>query len=458
MSDPRQGDLGLTAPVYSVSQLVAEVSTALSSGWRRVAVAGQACEVRRYTSGHVYFALKDATAKLPAVLWRTDALRLRFALEEGMDVVATGTLCLYAARGQFQMQVATLQPVGVGAMQLAFEQLKRRLAAEGLFEPGRKRALPFLPKRVGIVTSPQGAALRDILNVLGRRHRDLHLTIFPARVQGEGSVPQLIEGLRALARLGCDVVILARGGGSAEDLAAFNDERLARAIAASPVATISAVGHETDWTIADLVADLRAPTPSAAAELVVGAKAEIVRRVFQARRGLANLARRRVAEARGRVAQAARAEALMRFRYTLLRRRDRFEAAQGAILEIVASRPKMLGDRLARAAEGLSAARRLLQIAPRRETARRLEASLRSAARSAVAASRARLGTAAGRLRALDPLAILARGYAVVYPEGTAAPLTDAARASAGDRLRIRLSRGEIDATVTARREGASRS
>jgi len=449
VSESRQGELGFAAPVYGVGQLLAEVSAALSTGWRRVAVAGQACEVRRYASGHVYFALKDATAKLPAVLWRTDALRLPFQLEEGMEVVATGTLCLYAARGQFQMQVLALQPVGVGAMQLALDQLKRRLAAEGLFGAERKRALPFLPRRIGIVTSPQGAAIRDILNVLRRRHRNLHLTIFPARVQGEGSVSQMIEGLRALARLGCDVIVLARGGGSAEDLAAFNDERLARAIAASPVPTVSAVGHEIDWTIADFVADLRAPTPSAAAELVVGAKEEIVRRVAQARRGLALLARRRLAEAQGRVGRAAGAEALVRFRYVLLRRRDRFDAARATILELVASRPRALAERLARAAEGLGGVRRLLQIGRRRDSARRLDAALRTAMRGSAAASRARLATAAGRLRALDPLAILSRGYAVVYREDSRVPVRDADRVSPGDRLRIRVARGEIRASVT---------
>jgi len=449
VSESRQGELGFAAPVYGVSQLLAEVSTALSNGWRRVAVAGQACEVRRYASGHVYFSLKDATAKLPAVLWRTDALRLPFELEEGMEVVATGTLCLYAARGQFQMQVLALQPVGVGAMQLALDQLKRRLAAEGLFDADRKRALPFLPRRIGIVTSPQGAAIRDILNVLRRRHRDLHLTIFPARVQGEGSVSQIVEGLRALARMGCDVIVLARGGGSAEDLAAFNDERLARAIAASPVPTVSAVGHETDSTNAHFVADLRAPTPSAAAELVVGVKEEIVRRVAQARRGLALLARRRLADARGRVGRAAGAEALVRFRYVLLRRRDRFDAAREAILDLVASRPRALAGRLARAAEGLAGVRRLLQIGRRRDSARRLDAALRIGMRGSTAAARARLAAAAGRLRALDPLAILSRGYAVVYPEGSAVPVRDAESVSAGDRLRIRVARGEIRAAVT---------
>ena len=444
-----QAEFPFAARVYSVSQLVAEVSGALSIGWRRISVAGQACEVRRYPSGHVYFALKDETAKLSAILWRSDALRLPFALEEGMQVVATGTLGVYPARGQFQMQVSTLQPVGVGAMQVALEQLKRKLEAEGLFDADRKRPLPFLPRRVGVVTSPQGAAIRDIVNVLKRRHPDLRVTIFPARVQGEGAVLQMMEGLRALPRLGCDVVVLARGGGSAEDLAAFNDERLARALASCPVPTISAVGHETDWTLVDFVADVRAATPSAAAEIVVGAKEEIVRRVGQARRGLAQLCRRKVAEVRERLSSAVRAESLVRFRYALLRRRDRFDAAREALDAIVSSRPAELGRRAAGARARLFAASRLLRLERRSGDAERLGRSIAEKMRMRLAARRARRGSGAGRLRALDPLAILARGYAVVYREGApGSPLTDAAAVRAGERLKIRLARGGIGAVV----------
>ncbi len=445
MSDT-QAEFSFAAPVYTVSQLLAEVSAALTRGWRQVAVAGQACEVRRYPSGHVYFALKDETGKLPSVMWRSDAQRLPFQLEEGMEVVVTGTLCLYAARGQFQMQVSGIQPIGVGAMQLALEQLKRKLSAEGLFDADRKRPLPSLPRRVGIVTSPQGAAIRDILNVLKRRHPDLRVTIFPARVQGEGAVAQLREGLRALARLGCDVIVLARGGGSAEDLAAFNDEGLARAVAGSAVPTISAIGHETDWTLVDFVADLRAPTPSAAAELVVGAKEEIVRRVSHALRSLGQHSRRRLAEIRGRVTAASRAESLVRFRYLLLRRRDRFEAARDALEARIALRPRALADRLDRAIEGLASSRRMLQIDARRIRVERRQEALRDGIRRKTAAARSRFAGASGRLHALDPLAILTRGYAVVYREGS--PLTDARRAAAGDRLKIRLARGEVRATV----------
>ena len=444
-----QGELPFASRVYGVSQLIAEVSGALSSGWRRVAVAGQACEVRRYASGHVYFALKDTTAKLAAVLWRSDALRLSFQLEEGMEVVATGTLGIYAARGQFQLQVSSVRPIGVGAMQVALEQLKRKLASEGLFDASRKRPLPFLPRCVGVVTSPQGAAIRDIVNVLARRHPDLRITIFPARVQGEGAVVQLVEGLRVLPRLGCDVVVLARGGGSAEDLAAFNDERLARALAASPVPTISAVGHETDWTLVDFVADVRAATPSAAAEIVIGAKQEIVRRVGLARRGLAQFSRRKLAELKERLAAATRAESLVRFRYSLLRRRDRFDAARDALEAIVASRPAALAGRVGRANARLSAAGRLLRLEARRGDAAKLGDAVAGRMRAQLAARRARLATGAGRLRALDPLAILSRGYAVVYrSRSPGAPLTDASALRPGERLDIRLARGGIGAVV----------
>jgi len=391
-------------PIYRVSQLLAEVSSALAAGWKRVAVAGQACDVRAQRSGHVYFSLKDETGKLSAVLWRSDALRVPFRLEEGMEVVATGTLCIYAARGQFQMQVSALEPIGVGAMQLAFEQTRKRLAAEGLFEKARKRPLPALPKRIGIVTSPDGAAIRDILTVLKRRHPNLRVTIFPARVQGEGAVGELVEGIRFFNRSGgLDVIIVARGGGSLEDLAPFNDERLVRALAASGLPTISAIGHETDWTLCDDVADLRAPTPSAAAELVVGVEEEFERRVGTARRTLLQMAQRRIAELRWRVSRARQAESLVRFRYALMRRRDRLESAAERLDE-------RIGVRLER--------------------------------------SRSRFANAAEKLGALDPLAVLKRGYAVVFREGSSTPLRSARGLEPGTPLRVRLAEGGLRVTV----------
>ncbi len=391
-------------PIYRVSQLLAEVNTALSGGWRRVSVAGEACEVRPYPSGHIYFALKDEAAKISAVLWRSDAVRLPFRLEEGMQVVATGTLGIYSARGQFQIQVSDVKPIGAGALAIAFEQLRKKLAGEGLFDEARKRALPALPKRIGMVTSPDGAAVRDILAVLQRRHPNLHITIFPARVQGEGAAAEIAEGIRVLNRLArFDVIIVARGGGSAEDLAAFNDERLVRALAASAIPTISAVGHETDWTLCDHVADLRAPTPSAAAELVIGVQEEISRRLAQARRSLFQTARRRTSELRARVSQARRAEALVRFPYVLMRRRDRVESASERLEERMRARMER---------------------------------------------SRSRLSNASDRTAALDPLAVLRRGYAIVYREGSDSPLRSPRGLAPGTPLRVRLADGDLRATV----------
>jgi exodeoxyribonuclease VII large subunit len=303
------------------------------------------------------------------------------------------------------MQVSSLKPVGAGALSIAFEQLRKRLAAEGLFDEAKKRALPALPKRIGIVTSPDGAAIRDILTILKRRHPSLWITLFPARVQGEGAAHELAEGVRALNRIGrFDVIIVTRGGGSAEDLAGFNDERLVRALADSAIPTLSAVGHETDWTLCDHVADLRAPTPSAAAELVVGVQEDMSRRVDRARRSLLQMAQRRIAELRARVAQARRAESLVRFRFTLMRKRDRLDAAVDALRAAALARPERLKGRV--------------------ESARRA-------------------------LSALDPLAVLKRGYAVVYREGSGSPLRSGRGVDTGTALRIRLASGGLRAEVT---------
>ena len=393
------------ARVYTVGEILAEVSEALSTGWRHVSVVGQVCDLKRYPSGHVYFSLKDEGGKLSAVMWRSDATRLRFTLEEGLETVARGTLGLYAARGQFQIQVEGIEPVGIGALALAFEQLKRRLSAEGLFAAARKRPLPQLPKRIALVTSPSGAAVSDILHVLSRRHPRIVVTIFPVRVQGPEAAGEIAEAIRRANRVGIfDVLLLARGGGSAEDLAAFNDEGLARAIAASAIPTISAVGHETDWTIADLVADLRAPTPSAAAEIVIGAEEELERRLKLAVRSLRQSVARRLAQMRHLATRASSAESLHRFRYRVSRERLRFDGARATAARAVR---------------------------------RRLEAA------------RGTLTALGAQLSALDPLAVLARGYAVAFPAGGGRPVTDAAAVAIGDRLRIRLHRGALGVTVT---------
>ncbi len=305
---------------YTVSELLAEVGSTLRTAWRDVSVVG---EIGRFDlrGGHGYFTLKDRTAAVSAIIFASDLRRVPFQLEPGLEVVARGALDLYAPQGKFQIKVHAIEPVGRGALQLAFEQLKARLAAEGLFGAERKRPIPRLPRAIAVVTSPTGAVIRDILHVLSRRYDGLAVTVYPVRVQGELAAAEIVAAIRHLNRRGgFDVLIVARGGGSPEDLAPFNDERVARALAASGIPTISGVGHETDWTICDLVADLRAPTPSAAAELVCERKDEIARRVAKDRtqllrgdagpdRDLAGPARRPLARrgARGIPAAARRA-------------------------------------------------------------------------------------------------------------------------------------------------------
>ena len=244
----------------------------VESGFADVAVEGELSNCKLWHTGHLYFTLKDAGAQIRGVMFRSAVRQLKFKAEDGQHVVARGRISVYDAKGEYQLVCEALEPKGLGALQLAFEQLKKRLDAAGLFDPARKRPLPVLPRKIGVVTSLDGAAIRDILSVLAKRYPQAHVVIRPARVQGEGAAQDIARGLQMIARVeGVDVVIVGRGGGSIEDLWAFNEEIVARAIAACPVPVISAVGHETDVTIADFVADLRAPTPSAAAERVVPA-------------------------------------------------------------------------------------------------------------------------------------------------------------------------------------------
>jgi exodeoxyribonuclease VII large subunit len=435
--------------VYRVSEIVEEVSRVLRVTWNDVRVAGEISGLRRPASGHVYFDLKDDDSSLSAVLFRSDAARLRFRPEDGLEVVARGALGLYAARGQFQLQVVTLEPVGIGALQLAFEQMKKKLEAEGLFDPARKRPLPYLPGRIGIVTSPDGAAVRDILQVLGRRYENLRVTICPARVQGAGASEEIARGIRLLNRVGTfDVLIVARGGGSLEDLSPFNEEIVARALAASRIPTISAVGHETDVTIADLVADLRAPTPSAAAELVVGAKQEISRRVSQAQRLLLGASRARLAEARSRVAAASRAKGLLRFPYDVARLRARVRAAGERLVPAIRRKPLELHRRFRVAAVSLLRFPRTIEISRKKEGIGHRSGRLKRALRTRLSDLASTLASSAGKLATLDPLAILSRGYAVAYRENDRSPLKDASTVRRGDAVRVRLARGALRTRV----------
>ncbi|MGZ8867439.1 MAG: exodeoxyribonuclease VII large subunit, partial [Thermoanaerobaculia bacterium] len=279
---------------YTVSELIKQINIDFFR-YNDIGVEGEVSNYLRAASGHHYFSIKDAKAQMRVVLFATNARYLKFKIENGLKLIVRGRLSIYEAKGEFQLNAVTAEPVGLGALQLAFEQLKKRLAEEGLFDAARKKPIPMLPQRIAVVTSPAGAALRDILNVLGRRFQGLSLQIYPVRVQGAGAAQEIAAALRNLSRWDLhDVVLICRGGGSLEDLWPFNEEVVARAIAACTIPTIAGVGHETDFTIADLVADLRAPTPSAAAEIVVRAKSEISNQIDNSVRRVRHLIETRV--------------------------------------------------------------------------------------------------------------------------------------------------------------------
>src|SRR6266566_2227912 len=291
-----------TRTVLTVTELTVRVRDLLEQEFYEVWVEGELSGCRVWNTGHMYFTLKDGASQVRSVIFRSALRYLKFKPADGLRVVARGKVSVYEPKGEYQLVCEHLEPHGLGALQLAFDQLKKRLQDEGLFDAARKRPLPALPRKIGIVTSLDGAAIRDIINVLRRRYAHAHLVVRPARVQGEGAALDIARGIRALARLaGVDVIIVARGGGSLEDLWAFNEEVVARAIAGSPVPIISAVGHETDVTIADFVADVRAPTPSAAAELVVSAKDEFCGRIDRLHDGLRAATRRGIQERARRV-------------------------------------------------------------------------------------------------------------------------------------------------------------
>jgi exodeoxyribonuclease VII large subunit len=388
----------------SVSELTSMVKGLLEEAFPSVWVVGEIGNLNRARSGHVYLTLKDEGAAISGVIWRSTAERLSVEPVEGMEVLARGRVVVYPPRGSYQLDIRLLEPRGVGALRIAFDELRKRLEAEGLFDPARKRPIPFLPERIGVVTSPSGAAIKDILKVVRRRFPRVTILLYPTRVQGEGAAEEIARGVRALSgRGGLDVMIVGRGGGSLEDLWAFNEEPVARAIAESEVPVISAVGHEVDVTIADLVADLRAATPSAAAELVVPEEAELTSYL---------------AGAAERIRAAAGA--------ALSLRRERLEGLAGAY------GLRRFPDRL----------RELAQLTD--EHARRLIAG----AEGTVSRCREALSELAARAQSLSPLAVLGRGFSVTTLESGTTPLRDALDAPAGTWVRTRLARGGLVSRV----------
>jgi exodeoxyribonuclease VII large subunit len=437
----------------TVSELTNRLAGVLETDFFDVWVEGEISNLTVASSGHWYFSLKDANAQVRAVVWKTATRLIRFKPRDGMKVLARGGLKVYAPKGEYQVSVEVLEPIGKGSLQQAYEDLKAKLEKEGLFDKAKKRPLPMLPRRVGIVTSPTGAVIQDILRVVERRYANLGIAVYPARVQGPEAAAEIIRGIRALnAHGGFDVLIVARGGGSLEDLWPFNEEAVARALAASKIPTISAVGHETDFTISDFVADLRAATPSAAAERVVQAKDEICSRIDGLRRRADSSVGLRLARLRARVGAVTQHRVFEAERGRVrnhAQRVDELVRRAEAGLRRKADRAR---DALRRGHAQLEAFRWERQIAARRERIANVHRRLEAAARGRVDVRRSALGRAAGKLDSLSPLAVLSRGYALAF-DGAGRLLRRAADVDVGAGVRVRLAEGALDARVTSKED-----
>jgi exodeoxyribonuclease VII large subunit len=436
--------------VWTVRGLVAAVRAHVEREYSDAWVEGEISNLRAPDSGHLYFTLKDGNAQIRVVMFSSKARLLRFRPTDGMQVVVRGRVTIYEDRGELQIAAEYIEPKGAGGLQVAFDQLKAKLEAEGLFAPERKKAIPALPARIGIVTSPQAAALRDILNILQRRHHSANAVIYPAQVQGDAAAGEVASGVRYFNQTrSVEVIIVGRGGGSAEDLAAFNDEGLARVVAASEIPVISAVGHETDFTIVDFVADLRAPTPSAAAELVIRSRVEIENQAETVRERLVRAMERRLLEARHALMERAQHGAFARM-MDLIRQRQqklddltyRLERGQRQTLEQMRRRWETVA-----AAVRHYDVRRVL--AGMRGELASGTAALAGAMRNQLLQNKVRMERMGRALEMLSPLAILERGYALVF-DGAGELVKDASAVKVGEEISARLAQGEIRATVKA--------
>jgi exodeoxyribonuclease VII large subunit len=444
-------DRPLPARPYSVGELTRALKNAVESKFKDVWVAGEVANLRKQASGHLYFSLKDDDAVIGGVMWASQARRLKFALAEGQQVLARGFVEIYAAHGKYQLIVQEIEPRGAGAQAVLLAQIKERLRADGLLDPARKRPLPVLPRRVGVATSPTGAALRDFLRVLHGRFPSMPVLIAPCRVQGEGAAATVISAVRALCRARVDVIVVTRGGGSQEDLGAFDDERLARVIAACPVPVVSAVGHETDVSVADLVADVRAATPTHAAQLVVPVRDELVARVAALRGRLRRTLARAVDARRGEL-RALKAE-LADPAHLLSRERHRLDDLAHR------ARAALRGPERRERARVDALRVRLGRVEPRARV-RALVARMESATRRLGAWQTAwfrretlRLERLTGRLEPANVAKLLQRGFALVLKDGRlVARSTDVTE---GDTVRVALAEGWLDAEVTRRNAGA---
>ncbi|HLG14971.1 MAG TPA: exodeoxyribonuclease VII large subunit [Blastocatellia bacterium] len=429
----------------SVSQLTAQLKELIEDHFSAVWVEGEISNFRRHSSGHWYFSLKDEGATLRCACFRMQNRLIRFSPEDGMNVRARGGISLYEPRGDYQLLVEYLEPVGVGALQLAFEQLKTNLAAEGLFDAGRKRSLPVFPARIGIVTSPTGAALQDILRTIKRRNEAVSILVAPARVQGEGAGTEVARAIELLnARREVDVIIVGRGGGSVEDLWPFNEECVARAIYSSRAPVISAVGHETDSTIADFVADLRASTPSAAAEIVAMALDDISARVAGLREGMTGSMRYRILETRSRLSKLEASPAFKDIVPSLRTLAQRVDSASFSLEGRLRRGIKLARARIEAATLRLRGADTRRVLGERRAAFGLMMARATGGLRTALDRSGERLSIAAGKLQSLSPLGVLARGYAIAF-DGQGRIIKRADAVPTGERVRVRVAEGEME-------------
>jgi len=443
----------------SVSELTGMIRGELERRFSSIWVEGEISNFRAHGSGHWYFTLKDEGAQLRAACYRSSNQRIRFRPEDGLQVRARGRLSLYEPKGEYQLIVEALDPVGAGALQLAFEQTKARLQAEGLFAEGLKRPIPMLPRRVGVITSPSGAAIRDILNVISRRTRTVHVLFTAARVQGDGAAQEIVRAIRFLndfhARslkdgrpdAGIDVMIVGRGGGSIEDLWAFNEEAVARAIRSSAIPVISAVGHETDFTIADFVADLRAPTPSAAAEIVAAHEAQLCSLLATLTTNLTRSIRYRISGSRTEVQELALSPAFDAVAARLHEAAAATDEAAHRLQTAITSMIQRAYRRFGAAAHSLSPAQLRSAVLTARARFESLNKARDAGMATRLETAKQQLAMAAGALDAMSPLKVLERGYAIAH-DTQGHVVREASAMTIGDAVRLRLWKGALDCRV----------
>src|ERR1700742_2702501 len=439
--------------IWSVSELSARIRDVFSRNFTDILVQGEISNCREAQSGHVYCTLKDERAQIRCVCFKTELRRMKFRPEDGLRVTVRGSISVYEARGDYQIYIESIEPVGLGALQLAFEQLKKRLGAEGLFAAERKKPLPVLPRCIGLITSPKGAAVRDVVRILKRRFPNVYLTLYPVRVQGEGAAGEIVRALQYFNRReNVDVIILARGGGSMEDLWSFNEEIVARAIAASTIAIISGVGHETDFTIADFVADVRASTPSAAAELVVQTRREFDKHILELRQTLSDQLRYRILVlSRGVHELGARAG----FRRPLDLLRQQRQRAD----ELTSRLGHALRANLAQSTKRFNLAHRRIvafdfrmKIAAVRLRLEKLQLELAARSDRALRQKRERLDRLGLQLSERSPLRVLERGYAIAT-DASGNILRSSTQVAVGDAVTLRLHQGRLTTSVTSKEE-----